>query len=44
MRDLEVGANWYLQRSTRVMLHWLTVRVDGDATGHALLGRIQIEL
>ena len=44
VRDLEVGANWYLQRSTRVMLHWLTVRVDGDATGHALLGRIQIEL
>lgn len=44
LQDLEIGANWYLQRSTRVMLHWLVAHVDGDATEHALLGRIQIEL
>ncbi|MEM8711916.1 MAG: porin [Planctomycetota bacterium] len=46
--DLEVGLNWYLQPTTRFMLHWLGGRFEspsGDwVNGSAVLGRIQVQL
>lgn len=46
--DIEAGFNFYLTSTTRLMVHWLGVRADNpdgiSATGHALLGRIQIQI
>lgn len=40
--DLELGVNWYLQPTTRFMLHWVGLRAEGE-TGGAILGRIQLQ-
>ncbi|MFT7171630.1 MAG: phosphate-selective porin [Paracoccaceae bacterium] len=46
--DLEVGLNWYLQPTTRFMLHWIGARIDAPggstAFGSAVLARIQLQL
>ncbi len=46
--DLEAGLNFYVQPTTRFMLHWLGAQIDapggGSAFGHAILARIQIQL
>ena len=46
--DFETGFNVYLTSTTRLMVHWLGVRADNpdgiSATGHALLGRIQVQI
>jgi phosphate-selective porin OprO/OprP len=46
--DLEAGLNWYLQPTTRFMLHWLGTRARGangrTGFGHAILARIQVQL
>lgn len=46
--DLEAGLNWYLQPTTRFMLHWLGTRATGASGrtgfGHAILARIQVQL
>ncbi len=46
--DLEVGLNWYLQPTTRFMLHWLGTRASGAGGnvefGSAVLARIQVQL
>ena len=44
MLDLELGVNWYLQPTTRLMLHWITLRTAEDATGSAVLARIQLQI
>ena len=47
--DLTVGANWYLNPSTRVMLNWVTADISGgllgdaDADADAVQARFQVD-
>lgn len=46
--DLETGLNFYVNPTTRLMLHWIGVSADPTdgprANGWAILGRIQIQI